>query len=194
MQKLMVSMCLLGLIACGGRTKRVSINDDDEIMGTGIESADVESMERFAKSLLAHPDLTGPGVKGVPTLAIWPVENNTRFDFDGELFVRRIRQALIKNAAGRVRFVTRSQMDQEIIAAERDAKRSGEYTSSKKTTKTGADFYLTGTAAAISKAGHGRESDAIWIDFRLIDSETGDLLWEDKFATKKVGKAGVVYR
>jgi len=197
MHKLTVTACLLGLLglaACGGRTKRVSIHDDDEIMGTGIESADVEAMEKFAKSLIAHPELTGPGVRGVPTIAIWPVENNTRFDFDGELFVRRIRQTLIKNAGGRVRFVTRAQMDQAIIEAEREAKRSGEYTASKRETKTGADFYLTGTASAISKVGHGRESDAIWVDFRLIDAENGELLWEDEFATKKVGKAGVVYR
>lgn len=198
MQKLMVTVCLAALLttlaACGGRTKRVSIHDDDEIMGTGIESADVEAMEQFAKSLIAHPELTGPGVEGVPTIAISPVVNNTRFDFDGELFVRRIRQVLVKNAGGRLRFVTRGEVDQAIIDRERELKRSGEYTSSKSVTKTGADFYLTGTASAISKAGHGRESDAIWIDFRLLDAENGELLWEDKFATKKVGKSGVVYR
>jgi hypothetical protein len=170
------------------------MSDDDAIMGTGIESADVEAMAAFAKSLIAHPELTGPGVQGVPTVAIHPVENNTRFDFDGELFVRRIRQQLVENAYGRIRFVTRGEMDQAVIERERIAKREGEYTSSKQETKTGADFYLTGTASAVSKVGRGMESDAIWVDFRLIDAENGEILWEKGLKTKKVGKAGVIYR
>jgi len=196
MQRILAAfgLCLV-LAACGSsRAKRVDIADDDEIMGTGIESADVEAMESFAKSLLAVPELNGAGVRGTPTVAIHPVENNTRFDFDGELFVRRIRQRLVENARGRVRFVTRSAMDEAVIERERSEKRAGERTAKKAVTKTGADFYLTGTASAISKAGHGKESDAIWIDFRLIDAENGDILWEKTLKTKKVGKAGIVYR
>lgn len=197
MYRILVVGCLLALVtACSSskKSKRVSMSDDDEIMGTGIESADVEQMERFAKSLVAHPELTGPGIKGVPTVAIHSIENNTRFDFDGELFVRRIRQQLVENAYGRIRFVTRSEMDQSVIERERTAKRDGEYTSSKQETKTGADFYLTGTASAVSKVGRGRESDAIWIDFRLIDAENGEILWEKPLKTKKIGKTGVIYR
>jgi PBP1b-binding outer membrane lipoprotein LpoB len=197
MQRLLVAGCLALLVAaCGSskKTRRVEMSDDDAIMGTGIESADVEAMAAFAKSLIAHPELTGPGVQGVPTVAIHPVENNTRFDFDGELFVRRIRQQLVEKAYGRIRFVTRGEMDQAVIERERIAKREGEYTSSKQETKTGADFYLTGTASAVSKVGRGMESDAIWVDFRLIDAENGEILWEKALKTKKVGKAGVIYR
>lgn len=181
--------------ACGSsKTKRVDIADDDEIMGTGLESGDVESVASLAESLIDTPQLTGANVEGTPTVAIHPIENNTRFDFDAENLVRRIRQACIQKAKGRIIFVTRSTREEALIERERQRKREGEYTSSKQETKTGADFYLTGVASAVSKAGKGLESDAIWIDFNLIDSENGEILWEMTYKTKKVGEAGVVYR
>ncbi len=185
------------IAACGSsksKTRRVDIREDDEIMGTGLESKDIEDIAKFAKSMIAHPELTGPYVEGVPTVAIHPIENNTRFDFDSELVVRRIRQQLVENAWGKVRFVTRSNREEALIERERSGKRGGEYTSSKQETKTGADFYLTGTAASVSKVGRGLQSDAIWIDFALIDAENGEIIWEKPFKTKKIGKAGVVYR
>ena len=183
------------ICACGSsKTKRVDPADDDELMGTGLESADIEHLEQFSTSLLAHPALARPGGGEAPTVAIHPIENNTRFDFDAELLVRRIRQKLVENAYGRVRFVTRANHDEAMIDRERAEKRMGERTATKTVTKTGADYYLTGTASAISKVGKGRESDAIWIDFRLVDAENGEILWEDVYKTKKVGKAGVIYR
>ncbi len=182
--------------ACGStKTRRTDIGDDDEIMGTGIESADVEGMAHLSKSILACAELTGPQRGNVATVAIYPVRNDTRFDFDGELFVRRIRQELVNHAQGRVRFISRTSEDEALIDRERAEKREGERTSTKQVTKTGVDYYLTGTAGAISKLGKGHiESDAIWIDFRLVDAESGDIIWEDEYKTKKVGKAGVLYR
>jgi len=183
------------LAACGStKTKRVDIADDDEIMGTGVESADVEGIARLAESMLETPYLTGPNVEGVPTVALHPIENNTRFDFDAENLVRRIQMELVNKARGKVQFVTRKTKQEALIERERQRKREGEYTSSKQETKTGADYYLTGSAHAVSKAGKGLESDAIWIDFELIDAENGNIIWGETYKTKKVGKAGVVYR
>lgn len=193
-----LTLLLIGAIAaaCSSRqrTQRVDIRDDDGAMGTGIESKDVELMAEFAKSLIAHPLLTGANVDGIPTVAIHPVENNTRFDFDSELFVRRIRQQLVEHSFDKVRFVTRSAREAALIENERAGKRAGEYTTSKQEVKTGADFYLTGSASAVSKAGRGVESDAIWIDFRLIDAENGEIIWEKPYKTKKIGRRGIVYR
>ncbi|MDH3591219.1 MAG: penicillin-binding protein activator LpoB [Planctomycetota bacterium] len=192
------TLLLLGALAaaCSSppKTRRVDIREDDEAMGTGIESRDVELMAEFSKSLIAHPLLTGSNVEGIPTVAIHPIENNTRFDFDGELFVRRIRQQLVEHSFDKVRFVTRSAREAALIENERTGKRVGEYTTSKQETKTGADFYLTGTASSISKVGRRKESDAIWIDFRLIDAENGEIIWEKPYKTKKIGEPGVVYR
>jgi len=176
------------------KTQRVDPGDDDVLMGTGLESADVEALSQMAKSLVACPALTGPDVQGVPTVAIHPVANDTRFDFDSALLVRRIREELVNQAQGRIRFISRDQMDEALIERERAEKRAGERTATKNETKSGVDYYLTGTASALSKVGRGLESDTIYLDFRLLDAETGELLWEKGYKTKKVGKAGVVYR
>ncbi|MGH7162534.1 MAG: hypothetical protein ACREID_03540 [Planctomycetota bacterium] len=189
-----IALSLL-VAACGSnKTKRVDIADDDEIMGTGLESADVESIGTLAEDLMAVPQLTGPQVDGTPTIAIFPVRNDTSQDFDAENLVRRIRAQLVNKARGKVAFVTRNERDLAMIEKERQEKRAGEYTSSKQETKTGADFYLTGVASSLSKVGRGMESNAIWIDFQLVDSETGDIVWENGYKTKKVGEAGVIYR
>jgi len=183
------------LSGCGstGGARRVSMEGDDEIMGTGIESADVEAMEQFAVRILAVPELTGPKVENPPTIAIHPVENDTDQDFDGELFVRRIRAALIKRARGRVQFVVRNR-NEAVIERERVAKREGEYTANKQEMKSGADFILTGIAASLSKATREANSRAIWIDFQIVDAETGRIVWEDTLKTKKVGNNSVIYR
>jgi PBP1b-binding outer membrane lipoprotein LpoB len=193
MRKLLVVSLLCAAACSSGGTKRVKIDEDDEILGTGIESPDVEAMATFADGILALPELTGPQVEGTPTVAIHPVQNDTDQDFDGELFVRRIRAALIQKAEGRLKFVVRDR-NEAVIERERIAKRGGEYTTSKQETKTGADFYLTGIAASISKVKGSYEGRAIWVDFQLIDSENGEILWEDTLKTKKVGDAGVIYR
>jgi len=191
----LAAVLALSLAACSsGKTRRVAIEDDDPITGTGLESGDVESVAALAEDLMGVPELTGPQVTGVPTVAIHPVRNDTTQDFDAENLVRRIRQQLVNRARGKINFVSRDEMDEALVERERTEKRAGERTSSKQETKTGADFYLTGTASSLSKVGRGYESNAIWIDFRLVDAENGELVWEKEYKTKKVGKAGVAYR
>ncbi|MHC4953239.1 MAG: hypothetical protein ACYTGZ_05065 [Planctomycetota bacterium] len=185
----------LAAVACKQtKTKRTNVGDDSEVMGTGIESADVEAMAKLSKSLLAVPELTNPHLEEQPRVAIFAIANDTRHDFDAELLVERLQNELIENSNNRVRFVTRSQHDLRMIEEERRKKREGEYTSTKQATKRGADYYLTGNAKAISSTSGKLEQDAIWIIFKLEDAETGDILWSRRYATKKVGRAGVVYR
>jgi len=190
----LLAVLLAATAACKTKTRRVDINDDSKMMGTGIESADVEAMARLAKEMLEIPELTGPGVEEIPRVAIYPVRNETRHDFDAELLVRRLQQEFIQYANGRVRFVVRNSQDLAVLEAERQAKRAGEYTSTKQETKKGADYYLTGVAQAISSSSGKLESDAIWIFFELRDPETAEVVWNGKYMTKKVGSAGVVYR
>ena len=129
-----------------------------------------EAVERMAQSILAIPELTGADVQGIPTISIEAIENNTRFDFDAELLVRRIRQQLVEHGRGKVSIIGSSRRDEALTEQERIAKREGYRTSSKQEVRPGRDFFLTGTASAISKVGEKRQSDAIWIDFRLIEA------------------------
>ena len=176
------------------KTKRVSIGDDSEVMGTGIESADVEAMATLAKSLLEVPELVSPHLEEIPTIAMYPVRNETRHDFDSELLVRRLQQEMVQHANGRLRFVVRNKSDLAVLEEERNAKREGEYTSKKQVVKSGADYYLTGVVNAISQTSGKLEQDAIWVFFELRDAETGEVIWGRRYATKKVGRAGVIYR
>jgi len=185
---------LAALPACKTKTERVDISDDSVLMGTGLESADVEAIARLAKKLIDVPELTGPGIEEIPRVAMYPVRNETRHDFDAELLVRRLQNEFIRHANGRVRFVVRNKQDLAVLEEERRKKREGEYTSTKQEIKRGADYYLTGVAQAISSASGKLESDAIWIFFELRDPETAEVIWADEYKTKKVGKAGVVYR
>jgi len=176
------------------KTKRVSIGDDSEVMGTGIESADVEAMATIAKSLMDVPELASPHLEEIPTVAMHPVRNETRHDFDAELLVRRLQQELVQYAAGRCRFVVRNKSDMAVLEEERNAKRDGEFTSKKQVVKTGADYYLTGVVNSISQTSGKLEQDAIWVFFELRDAESGEVIWGRRYATKKVGRAGVIYR
>jgi PBP1b-binding outer membrane lipoprotein LpoB len=186
---------LLVFVACKQtKTKRVSIGDDSEVMGTGLESADIEAMATLAKSLLDVPELTSPHLEEVPTVAMHPVRNETRHDFDAELIVRRLQQELVEHASGRCRFVIRNKADLAVLEEERNAKRDGEYTSKKQVVKKGADYYLTGVVHSLSQTSGKLEQDAIWVFFELRDAETAEVIWGRKYTTKKVGRAGVIYR
>ncbi|MEM8883794.1 MAG: hypothetical protein AAGD14_06995 [Planctomycetota bacterium] len=188
------SLALIAVACAKTKTGRVDPNDDSVMMGTGLESADVEAMAALSKKIISLPELTGPGVDAIPRIAIYPVRNETRFDFDSELLVRNLATELQANANGRVRFVVRNRQDLAVLEEERQKKREGEYTSNKQVTKSGADYYLTGVAQSISSASGKLESDAIWIFFELRDPEAAEVIWADKYLTKKVGRAGVIYR
>jgi len=90
--------------------------------------------------------------------------------------------------------VVRNKQDLAVLEEERSAKRSGEVTSNKQVVRKGADYYLTGSANAISQTSGKLEQDAIYVFFELRDPETSEIIWGRKYATKKVGKAGVIYR
>jgi PBP1b-binding outer membrane lipoprotein LpoB len=191
---LLIALLLISVSCRNTKTHRSDINDDSEVMGTGIESADVEAMANLAKKLIDLPELTGPGIADIPRVAIYPLRNETRHDFDSELLVRRLQSELLEHANGRVRFVVRNRQDLAVLETERTKKREGEYTSKEHLVKSGADYYLTGVAQAISSSSGRLESDAIWIFFELRDPERAEVIWSGRYATKKIGKAGVIYR
>ncbi|MHC4957135.1 MAG: hypothetical protein ACYTGN_02085 [Planctomycetota bacterium] len=193
MRRLLGAVVLVAAACAASGTRRVPIDEDDNVGGAGIESADIEAMEALAASILTCPALTGPTIHEIPVVAIHPVENDTDIDFDTELFVRRIRAELGRRCEGRLKFVVRNRQE-ALVDRERLDKRDGEYTSTKQATKTGADYYLTGIAATLSKATREHVSRAMWVDFQLIDAENGEIIWEDTYKTKKVSTHSAIYR
>lgn len=173
------------------RTKILLPDEDDRLGGTGIESTDIRTVARkMAESMLDIPELAR--AEGVPRIALLPVKNSTRFIIDKDIFTKKIRIELNKNANGKVRFLARDRIKD--IMKERERKREGLVTASKEADMLGVDFYLTGELTGLSKGRRGHRSDYILMSFQLIDTETSDIIWEDAHEIKKEGITGVAYQ
>lgn len=197
MRLLTLACVALSVLACSTGTKRVDPDTDDEIGGTGLDSADVRTMaDKMARDLLGTPDLFQ---HGTPRIVIKDVTNNTRFQIDRSLLVRKLRTALQQNAQGKIQFLARE--DMQTVLQERESKRSGavgtttdESGAPKLGNVAGADYFLTGTISGIAKTSGKDASDYINVEFRMVDAETTALVWSKDYDVKKVGQSGVIYR
>jgi len=164
------------------------------VAGLGVESQDLVTIsEKMARGILGAEPISN--AEGKPVVVLEPINNDTRFPIDKDIFLTRIRVALSKNAAGKINFVAREHMDK--LEKERDLKISGQVTGGEKITGNkfkGADFILTGTFKAISSRGASGASDYVLYTFQLIDPNTSDIVWEDFHEIKKQGKDDVTYR
>jgi len=55
----------------------------------------------------------------------------------------------------------------------------------------GADYFLTGSIRSVDKGSGRVRSTATFCRFRLTDAETMQIMWEDSYQVKKIGKQGV---
>lgn len=169
--------CLL-LAGCAttqttSHTETILPDESDGLGGTGIESIDIRTVGRkMAESLIGIPEIAQ--AQGIPRIGLLLVKNSTRFVIDKDIFTKKIRLELNKNANGQVRFLERERL--EDIIKEREAKREGLFTSSKEGDLLGVDFYLTGELIGLSKASKGHRSDYFLLSFQLIDAETSDIV------------------
>jgi PBP1b-binding outer membrane lipoprotein LpoB len=192
-----VGLIALALVGCSSPVQRVDPDKDDQIGGTGLDSADVRAMsDQMARSLLGCEEIFK---QGTPRVFVKGIRNDTRFFVDPGLLVQSIRGRLMESASGRIRFLAREDLD--AVLAEREAKRSGAVAVTTDAAGeprlrevSGADYILTGTLSGISKTTGADASDYLVASFRLVDSETADLVWAGSYEVKKVGEEGVVYR
>lgn len=166
-------------------------DEDDMLGGTGIESGDIRTVaRRMAESILGIYEISESTER--QRIALLPVKNETRFIINQDIFTKKIRIELNKNARGKVRFLARDRM--EAILTERDAKSEGLYTSTGGGKVKGADYFLTGELTGLAKARGGNRSDYILMSFQLIETDTSEIIWEDAYEIKKVGMSGVAYQ
>jgi uncharacterized protein (TIGR02722 family) len=185
-------LCLsVALIGCAAKTNRVDVSTDEPFSDTETSSKDLQSVAQLmARSLIALPQIST--AKKPPRIAFVDVKNETNEIINKNLFIEKMRTLLLKNAAGRMIVLDREIAMQ--IQRERDAKRGGKYGSSSKKVLSGADFFLTGKLSSIDKQAGGKRSTYTRYAFRLTDAESSDILWEDEYEVKKVGKAGLYDR
>ena len=172
------------------------LNADEQgfVAGTGIESQDIVAVtDKMSRSILSTPQIAN--ATSPPVIVLDPVDNQTRFPINRDLFLTRIRNELIKKAGTKVQFLDRARI--ATLAKERDAKRQGAYTSSSDPNVQefkGADFFLTGTLQGQSTRTSAGTSDYILYDFHLVDARTLAIVWADTAEIKKQGLEDAAYR
>ncbi len=199
-QLTMTSLAVLLLVGTGcSRKESFDVRDVDPgqagvVRSLGPESQDaIRVADLMVRSLLQNPAIRDASFP--PTIAMLPMENNTRFAFNKEVFTTLLKAELNKKSEGRMRFVARDTL--EDVEAEREAKRQGEvdYDPTKRThTVAGADYFLKGRVDGLSSASKKGQAEYAIYAFKLIDAETTIELWEDYYDVKKEGRDDVLYR
>ncbi|MCW5558374.1 MAG: penicillin-binding protein activator LpoB [Verrucomicrobiae bacterium] len=165
------------------------------IAGSGIESQDLVAVtDRMARSLLSTPEIQN-FTPAPPRVVLLPVENETRFPINKDLFTTRMRALLNSQAQGRIRFLARDRMT--ALEQERALKQEGKLTSTTDPNIQefkGADFFLTGKLQGLTTQARGGVSDYVLYTFQLIDPRTSDILWENSAEVKKQSVEDAAYR
>jgi len=173
---------------------RMNADEQGFVTGTGIESQDLVAVtDKMARSILGIPQIAN--AVAPPIIVLDPVNNETRFPINKDLFLTRMRSELIKKSGGKVTFLARERM--AALEKERNLKREGAVTSSSDPTVQefkGADYVLTGTLSGIPTRTAAGTSDYIFYEFQLIDNRTSAIVWGDNAEIKKQGLEDAAYR
>jgi penicillin-binding protein activator len=164
------------------------------VAGTGIESQDLVTVaDKMSRSILGIPQIANAATP--PYVVLNPVDNQTRFPINKDIFLGAIQDQLISQAHGKVVFLARSQM--AALEQERNMKRQGAVTASADPNVQefkGADYFLTGTLQGISTRTAAGTSDYIRYSFHLIDARTSAIVWAGSEQMKKQGQGDAAYR
>jgi penicillin-binding protein activator len=172
------------------------MNPDEQgfVAGTGIESQDLVAVtDKMARSIMSIPQIANAAVP--PVVVLDPVDNQTRFPINKDIFLTRIRTELNSKTRGRVMFLARDRM--AALERERNLKREGALTAASDPRVQefkGADFFLTGSLQGLSTRTRAGTSDYILYAFQLIDARTSVIIWEDAAEVKKQGLEDAAYR
>ena len=162
--------------------------------GTGVESQDLVTVsDKMARGIMGIPQIVNAATP--PIIVLDPVNNETRFPINKDIFLSRIRGELVKKSGGKVTFLARERM--AALEKERNLKREGAVTSAsdpKLQEFKGADYFLTGELKGLSTRTSKGTSDYILYDFHLIDARTSAIVWEDNAEIKKQGLEDAAYR
>ncbi|MBE0540705.1 MAG: penicillin-binding protein activator LpoB [Verrucomicrobia bacterium] len=173
---------------------RMNADEQGFVAGTGIESQDLVAVtDKMARSILGIPQIANAPTP--PIVVLDPVDNQTRFPINRDLFLTRIRTQLNSKSTGKVTFLARDRM--AALEKERNLKREGAVTATSDANVQeflGANYFLTGTLQGLSTRTKAGTSDYILYAFQLIDARTSVIVWEDAAEIKKQGLEDAAYR
>jgi len=173
---------------------RMTADEQGFVAGTGVESQDLVAVtDKMARSVLGIPQIANAATP--PIVVLDPVNNETRFPINKDIFLTRIRSELNSKCRGKVTFLARDRM--AALEKERNLKREGAATASSDPNVQefkGADYFLTGTLQGLSTRTSKGTSDYILYAFQLVDARTSAIVWEDNAEIKKQGLEDAAYR
>jgi len=181
---------------------RPTIYDDPQtpglVQGIGIESQDlVSTTDLMVHDMLANPTLAGRDNPPRVVIDADYFKNEGSSRINKNMITDRLRLDLNRAATGRMVFLGRHHSD--MVAKERELKRSGEVdagTISHAEAPMGADYRLGGriTTHDSVDASSGLTSRYHLIVFEMIDLETSQIVWGEKYEFKKTSQDDVSYR
>ena len=178
----------------GEPVTRMKADEQGFVAGTGIESQDLVAVaDKMARSIVGIPQIANAPTP--PIVVLDPVNNETRFPINKDIFLTRIRAQLNSKAAGKVTFLARDRM--AALEKERNLKREGAVTATSDPNVQeflGANYFLTGTLQGLSTRTKAGTSDYILYSFQLIDARSSAIVWEDSAEMKKQGLEDAAYR
>ncbi|MEI2723614.1 MAG: penicillin-binding protein activator LpoB [Verrucomicrobiota bacterium] len=173
---------------------RMNADEQGFVAGTGVESQDLVAVtDKMSRSILGIPQIANAPTP--PIIVLDPVDNQTRFPLNKDIFLTRIRTQLNSKSAGKVTFLARDRM--AALEKERNLKREGAVTATSDPAKQeflGANYFLTGSLQGLSTRTSKGTSDYILYAFQLIDARTSAIIWEDSAEIKKQGLEDAAYR
>ena len=178
----------------GTGVTRMNADEQGFVAGTGVESQDLVAVtDKMGRSILSIPQIANAATP--PVIVLDPVDNQTRFPINKDIFLTRIRSQLNSKTFGKATFLARDRM--AALEKERNLKREGAVTTSADAHAQefkGADYFLTGTLQGLSTRTSKGTSDYILYAFQLIDARTSAIVWEDNAEIKKQGLEDAAYR
>jgi len=197
---LLTALLLAGCVSSGVKNPsgvpvtHMTADEQGFVAGTGIESQDLVTVaDKMARSVLGIPQIANAATP--PVIVLDPVDNQTRFPINKDIFLTRIRTELNKEARGKVVFLARDRM--AALEHERKMKQEGAVTADSNPSVQefkGANYFLTGTLQGLSTRTKAGTSDYILYAFQLIDARTSAIVWEDSAEIKKQGLEDAAYR
>ncbi len=174
----------------------IDVDKQGPVSGAGIEGQDVVAMtDLMARDILALPQISN--VNDPPRIIVdsrfFSNEGTQRININ--VLTDRIRSNLIRNAKGKIRFVSR----ENVTAVEEEKQ-----TKSAETTDTGvkpdqqllgADYRITGRISDITtKDSKGQVKKYNQILFELIDLTNSEIVWSNTYEFQKAAGDDVIYR
>lgn len=177
--------------ACGGGPKAVRGSDvaglDDEAMGTGLDRRDLqlmlhENMESLQNSALVK---RWEG-ENRPAVAVLQMRNDTSEHIDSVLnaLITEVETSLVN--AGHVRVISRDSQPEMIAEVEKQQSDAFDAsTVSRLGNQVGVRYFVTGRVYNADERQSGERRVQYFLFMRVLDVETGDILWQNSAAVTK---------